>query len=247
MQTGPLLPKDIAGCVCWLDGSDPSKFILSGTNIDRWTSSEGFNDEFAPYAISRPNYNALTGAVEYPVQGPQLACVDWNRLNNVDDFTIVLLARMISTDPNGFFRVFVGIDSGGSDTVVPVLCGQRALGGGDNRARIQYSGTGGGAGTPNDILTFGLPGFSGSLQTIVYKHRRNVTNGASVIIDGVETPALDTTIDQPLLNTRNLVLGGAIFDDPGGMIGELRQNAIYSRILSNPEIAAISAFYDTKR
>jgi hypothetical protein len=250
-------PTILPNCAIWLDGSDSSKIITSGSNVTQWSDKSG-NNRHATRTSGQnsPTYTAGTNYIQFTANSTSTIattsgwnyfdCTGLSALGGNQGFTLFFVIRRDSNKSNS--TTSASYLTGGTSINLNqrLHCGYFYSVGApavSDRLRLGY--------WSNDLDNIALT-FSTNEPIKIIRFRHLSTNARSTAINGVvvqsDTPAngfLSTTYPSACIGAREPVASGNT-NPNNGFNGRIYEVIGYNRGLSDNECALVESYLGWK-
>jgi hypothetical protein len=130
-------PRDITGCVLWLDGADTSTLTLSGSNITAWRDKSIFGNNVTQISTTAPTYNSTDSSINFVANSSTF--LRGALSTSYSNASVFIVATFSSNPAPAFPRLSIISDSANSNSQ---LIGQLLVVYGNNPAVTVYLNSG---------------------------------------------------------------------------------------------------------
>ena len=163
-------PRNIPGCVVWLDAADSNTLTLSGSNITAWRDKSTFSNNVNSISATAPTYNSTDSSVNFVASSGTFLRGTMSATYS-NSASVFVVASIATQSTPAFPRLSM---LGSSATANSILIGQQLYVNGGNTSVITYLPTGTNPASQGiNIMTL--------VSNVTYNTRQLITNVSSYI------------------------------------------------------------------
>jgi len=163
-------PRNIPGCVVWLDAADSNTLTLSGSNITAWRDKSTFSNNVNSISATPPTYNSTDSSVNFVASSGTFLRGTMSATYS-NSASVFVVASIATQSTPAFPRLSM---LGSSATANSILIGQQLYVNGGNTSVITYLPTGTNPASQGiNIMTL--------VSNVTYNTRQLITNVSSYI------------------------------------------------------------------